>query len=60
VGDLDCATGMVGLTGAPRIVLAASGSTLTFVQTTATGRSALDDTHFSDTSDVRINILYRV
>jgi hypothetical protein len=33
---------------------------LTFVQTTATGRSALDDTHFSDTSDVRINILYRV
>jgi hypothetical protein len=60
VGDLDCATGMVGLTGAPRIVLAASGSTLTFVQTTATGRTALDDTHFSDTSDVRINILYRV
>lgn len=54
---LDCLANMVGLTGAPFFVL--SLVTIFPVQTTATGRTQLDNTHFSNTSSFRGAITYR-
>lgn len=60
VGNMDCVTGMVGLTGTPFPVISASATTITLVQTTATGRTTLTDAAFSDTSQIRIVLVSRV
>lgn len=57
-GTLDCVTGMVGLTGAPFNVI--GNTTLNPVQTSATGRTRLNETHFSNTSQFRSAVMYRV
>lgn len=55
---IDCATGMVGLTGTP--LAAVSTTTLNLLQTTATGRAPLTEAEISDTADMRLALTYRI
>jgi len=55
---VDCVANMVGLTGTPFGTL--GSTTVNLVQTAATTRTSLDNTHFSNTSIIRFGITYRV
>jgi hypothetical protein len=57
-GLVDAAAALAGLTGAPYAVI--STTTLNLVQTAAAARTLLDDTHFTNTSDLRFSLTYQV
>jgi hypothetical protein len=59
-GMLDCSVGLTGLTGTPFLVMSAGGSTLFPQMTTSTGRAPLTDANFTNTSDIRGSLVYRV
>lgn len=59
VGLVDPNAGFT-LTGSPLAVIGAGSTTLTLVQTSGTGRTALTEANISDTADMRISVTYRI
>lgn len=55
---IDFGVGGSGMTGTPFAVM--SGTTIFPVQTSAAARTQLADTNFTNTTDIRISMMYRV